>query len=438
MARLTVAVALLFALLLPASASAQSPWLRERVMNMGHQGGESELPSNTMYAFRKAVAAGVDMLEIDVNPTRDGTLVVMHDWTVDRTTNGTGYLTDLSLADVRRLDAAYHFVPGRNAVSGLPARRYPLRGVRTGDKRPPRGFTREDFRVPTLREVLRAFPRTPINIEIKGRDDDPAQFQRGAELLANELRGARRRDLIVVSFNQAAVDRFHELLPSVPVAPGVEGIAAFLLGGGSPGDGVVALQIPITYELGGQTVEVTTPESVLAAHRAGYAVHVWLSGGEESRRVYDRLLDMCVDGIMAAKPAALQRLLRRRDVVRPDGRGVDPCGAEAESGAFESAGMLIDVRRRGLGPQEHRGTVTVRSSGGELLARGRFRLREGRELAEPLLRYTRAGRRAGVRETPGAPSARRAIRAVATVRVRGARGEPVRSRIRVRPVVFTR
>ena len=430
-------VALLALLVLPASASAQNPWLRERVMNIGHQGGEAELPSNTMYAFRKAVAAGVDMLEIDVNPTRDGTLVVMHDWRVDRTTNGTGYLTDLALDEVRRLDAAYNFVPGRNAVSGLPARRYPLRGVRTGDRRPPRGFTREDFRVPTLREVLRAFPRIPINIEIKGRDDDPAQFLHGAELLANELRGTRRRDLIVVSFNQAAVNRFHELVPEVPVAPGVDGIAAFLLGGASPGEGVAALQIPITYELGGETVEVTTPESVLAAHRAGYAVHVWLSGGEESRRVYERLLDMCVDGIMAARPAALERLLRQRDVVRPDGRGVDPCGAEAESGAFEGAGMIVDLRRRGLGPQEHRGTVTVRSTDGVLLARGRFRMREGRELAEPILRYTRAGRRAGVRETPNGPPVQRAIRAVATVKVRGARGGPLRSRIRVRPVIVS-
>ena len=107
----------------------------------------------------------------------------------------------------------------------------------------------------------------------------------------------------MVSFNQAAVDRFHELVPEVPVAPGIDGIARFLLGGASPGPGVVALQIPITFETGGQTLEVTTPESVLSAHRAGYAVHVWLSNDEENRRVYDRLLDMCVDGIMAARAA---------------------------------------------------------------------------------------------------------------------------------------
>jgi glycerophosphoryl diester phosphodiesterase len=419
--RLAVLVAFVAALGLAAPASAANRWLDDRVLNIGHQGGEAEFPSNTMYAFRKALAAGADMLELDVSATGDGAIVVMHDWTVDRTTNGTGYLTDMTLAQVRALDAAYNFVPGRNAVPGLPARRYPLRGVRTGDRRPPRGFTREDFRVPTLREVLRAFPHTPINIEIKGRDDDPAQFLHNAELLAAELRGTRRRDLIVVSFNQAAVNRFHELVPQVAVAPGVDGIAGFLLGGASPGPGVVALQIPITFMAGGQDVAVTTPESVLASHRAGYAVHVWLSGGEESRRVYNRLLDMCVDGIMAARPRALERVLGERDVVRPNGRGVDPCGVRAERGTLESSGLRVELRRRGLGPQAYRGTVSVRERGGAVLARGRFRMRAGSGSAEAMLRYVR--RRGG-----GG-----AVRAVATVRVRGARGEPLRTGITVRP-----
>ena len=124
-------LAAVLSLALAAPAFAQNPWLGEPVLNMAHQGGEDELPSNTMYAFRKALAVGADMLELDVHATRDGQLIVMHDWEVDRTTNGSGYVTDLTLAQVRRLDAAYNFVPGRNTVSGLPARRYPLRGVRS-------------------------------------------------------------------------------------------------------------------------------------------------------------------------------------------------------------------------------------------------------------------------------------------------------------------
>ena len=173
----TILLAGVLALTMAAPAAAQNPWLGKPFMNMAHQGGEDEFPSNTMYAFHKAIGAGADMLELDVHATADGRLIVMHDWTVDRTTNGTGYVTDLTLAQIRRLDAAYDFPR--------------LRGIRTGDHKPPRGFKRSDFRVPTLAEVLRRFPKTPINIEIKGRDDDEAQFVRNAELLAALLDGTR-------------------------------------------------------------------------------------------------------------------------------------------------------------------------------------------------------------------------------------------------------
>ena len=398
-------------------AAAANPWLEKRVLNMAHQGGEDELPSNTMYAFERAVTRGADMLELDVSATADGELVVMHDWQVDRTTNGAGYLTDLTLAQVRALDAAYNFVPGRNAVSGLPAGRYPLRGIRTGDKRVPRGFKRTDFAVPTLREVLRRFPRTPINIEIKGRDDDPAQFLRNAELLAAMLDGTRRRDLIVVSFNQAAVDRFHELVPEVAVAPGIDGIARFLLGGQSPGAGVVALQIPITFQTGGQTLQVTTPESVLAAHRAGYAVHVWLSNDEESPRVYDRLLNMCVDGIMAAAPRSLERRLRQRRA-----RRIDPCSVRATRAAVEGRTVAVGLERRGLGPQAYEGTVTIRSRG-RLVGREEFSLDEGAEAGGVTVALSRFGRRLVAQEGRAPASI--------SVRTRGSRGGPQVTRVRL-------
>ena len=54
-------------------------------------------------------------------------------------------------------------------------------------------------------------------------------------------------------------------------------------------------------------------------------MHIWLSGNEENRRVYNDILDHCVDGIMPARPKALEKVLRRRDVVRPGGEGTDPC-----------------------------------------------------------------------------------------------------------------
>jgi len=78
---------------------------------------------------------------------------------------------------------------------------------------------------------------------------------------------------------------------------------------------------------------------VLRSDRAGYAVHVWLSNDEENRRVYDRLLDMCVDRVMAARPRAFERRLRARDVVRPDGHSTDPCSVRARRAVVEADGI---------------------------------------------------------------------------------------------------
>jgi glycerophosphoryl diester phosphodiesterase len=305
---------LLALLLVPAAPSAaQNPWLERRVLNIAHQGGEDEFPSNTLYAFKRATKAGADMLELDVGVTRDGTVVVSHDTTLDRTTNGRGTIASRTLRQIRRLDGAYWFAKGDDAYAHDRKRSaYRLRGIATGKRKPPKGYTRADFRVPTLAQALKAFPDTPINIEIKGRtpDEADAEYVANAETLAAQLRGTRRRDLIVVSFRQQAVDRFHALAPEIPVAPGVDGSAAFLLGGGSPGDGVVAFQLPITYDLGGSVLNVTTAENVAKAHAAGYAWHTWLSDDGEDAATWTQLIDWCVDGVMTARPKAFERVLR--------------------------------------------------------------------------------------------------------------------------------
>jgi glycerophosphoryl diester phosphodiesterase len=306
--------ALALALALPASAAAaDNPWLAERVLNIAHQGGEDEFPSNTLYAFKRSVRAGADMLELDVGVTRDGAVVVSHDTTLDRTTNGRGTIASKTLRQIRRLDGAYWFAKGGDAYRHDRRRSaYRFRGIATGDRRPPEGFTRADFRVPTLRAVLNAFPHTPINIEIKGRTraEADAEYVTNAEALARVLAKTARRDLIAVSFRQAAVDRFHALLPAIAVAPGIDGAAAWLLGGGSPGAGVVAFQLPITYVLGGQRFSVTNAENVARAHREGYAWHTWLSDDGESPATWRQLIDWCVDGVMTARPVAFERVLR--------------------------------------------------------------------------------------------------------------------------------
>jgi glycerophosphoryl diester phosphodiesterase len=301
--------------LVPAGAQAQNPWLERRVLNIAHQGGESEFPSNTLYAFKRSVRAGADMLELDVGVTRDGEVVVMHDTTVNRTTNGRGTVASHRLSKLRKLDAAYWFAPGNKADPyrhGLKRSAYRLRGVATKKRKPPRGFTRKDFRVPTLREVLRAFPRTPITIEIKARtkQEETAEYVRNAEVLAKLLDKQSRRDVIVASFRQQAVDRFHQLAPDIALAPGIDGTAAWLLGGGSPGPGVQAFQLPITFQNGDQTIAVTTAENVARAHREGYAWHTWLSNDGESVATWRSLIDQCVDGVMTARPVAFERTLR--------------------------------------------------------------------------------------------------------------------------------
>jgi glycerophosphoryl diester phosphodiesterase len=305
-----------------AYAAPTNPWLDLRVLNMAHQGGENEAPSNTMYAFKRAVALGANVLEFDVHATSDGELVVIHDATVDRTTEGTGRVRDKTRAQVQALDAAYEFVPGRGTVAGLPPGDYPFRGVRTGAVPPPAGYTAEDFRIPTLRDVLAAFPTVPLNIEIKGTTDaDLASFLRHATMLAGVLKRTGRTDFVVVSFNDLAVARFHRLAPNIPVAPGIARTLAYVTTGAPPGPGVAALQLPV--ELNG--IPIVTPALVRRAHADGFAVHAWMSGQPENDALYHRLIDMCVDGIMPAFPSRLEAVLDARNIVRPGQPGEDPC-----------------------------------------------------------------------------------------------------------------
>jgi glycerophosphoryl diester phosphodiesterase len=299
----------------PAAGAAANPWLeRTRPLNIAHQGGEDEFPSNTMYAFRSALKAGADMLELDVGVTKDDQVVVMHDTTLDRTTNGTGTIASHTLKQIEKLDGAYWFHAADDAYRhDRSSKAYTFRGVATGKRKAPKGFTAADFRVPTLKAVLKAFPKVPINIEIKGRTKAEAveEYIKNAEVLGALLKNSPRRDLIVVSFKQEAVDRFHQIAPKIPLAPGIGGTANYLLGGKSPGENVVAFQLPITYQLNGQTLNITTADNVARAHKDGYAWHTWLSDDGESKATWTKLIDWCVDGVMTARPVAFEQLLKK-------------------------------------------------------------------------------------------------------------------------------
>lgn len=313
--RLLPVLVVALTLVAAADASAANRWLRQPALNIAHQGGEDEFPSNTMYAFREALKGGADMLELDIGVTRDGVVVVSHDTTVQGKTNGRGTVSSKTLAQIRKLDAAYWFSRGGPDHYSHSRRRsaYRFRGVAAGRRRPPRGYDASDFRVPTLRAVMRAFPTTPINIEIKGRTkkEADAEYVRNAEVLARLLKPTKRRNLVVASFKQAAVDRFHRLVPRIDVAPGIEGSADYLLAGKSPGPGVAVFQLPITYRLGETKLAVTTRDNVAKAHGDGYAWHNWFSDDDsDSAASWRRMLGYCVDGVMTARPIAFEKVLR--------------------------------------------------------------------------------------------------------------------------------
>src|SRR5579871_3899442 len=120
-------------------------WVDRRVLCYAHQGGAREGPSSTLLAMERAVAAGADAIELDVHATADGHIVVCHDPTVDATTNGSGRIASMTLAELQALDNAFWWVPGSVVDHSRPDDDYPLRGRAPGDA---------SLRVATLDEVL--------------------------------------------------------------------------------------------------------------------------------------------------------------------------------------------------------------------------------------------------------------------------------------------
>jgi glycerophosphoryl diester phosphodiesterase len=318
-----------------------NPWLDRHFLNIAHQGGEDEAPSNTMFAFKSAVAArGADMIELDVQLTKDGHLVVIHDDTVTRTTDGpatrpASQIRDMTLAQVQALDAGYWFRPGSYSHDpAIPPEEFVYRGIRTGEKRPPKGYKAEDFRIPTLREVLDAFPTTPVNIEIKipkicdgGIEcDNPVLGIPTAQALAtllDEPAYSSRTDLIVVSFSDLLLEVFHlaDDAPQVALAPGVAGVATYALTGVPPTPDVAAFQVPPKQNgLAVPEMLLNPPPAGQDAHGDGYAVHVWPNGEEpESEASYARLIALGIDGYMSSEPSRLHAFLCANGIPHPDG-----------------------------------------------------------------------------------------------------------------------
>ena len=156
------------------------------IKNFAHRGFCSQYPENTLLAFQKALEEGVDGIENDVQLTRDGEIVILHDETLDRTTNGHGWLKDYTLAEVRELDASEKF------------------GAKYGPQR-----------IPTLREYLELVKDEPIitNIEMK---TGVYEYLPMEQMLVDMLREYKITDrILITSFNHFTIMRMKALAPEI-------------------------------------------------------------------------------------------------------------------------------------------------------------------------------------------------------------------------------
>lgn len=255
-----------------------------RPLVFAHRGGGGLFPENTLEAFKYSAQMGVDVLELDVHSTSDGTLVVMHDAMVDRTTNGSGRVNRMTLAELKKLDAGYQFTPDGG-------RTYPFRG--------------KGIAIPTLQEIFDSFPEKTFNIEPK--QAEPSVVKPLCEM----IRERKMTDKVIVgSFRQAAIDEFRAECSEVATAATPSEVSEFLalykVGlGASYSPPMQVLQIP--ERIG--SLQVVSKDFVETARKLNLQVHVWTINETEDMQ---RLLDMQVDGIMTDYPDRLLNLLGNR------------------------------------------------------------------------------------------------------------------------------
>lgn len=257
-------------------------------VNLAHRGASARVPENTMEAFRAAIEDGAGGLETDAHLTCDGSVVLIHDDTVDRTTDGSGAVRALDLAEIQDLDAGYGLVDG------------------AGDSYRGRGV-----RVPTLAEVYGEFPGVPINIDIKKGVPGIEE----AILREIRLAGAERRTLIA-SFRHGVIERFRRVCEgTVPTAASRFEIEVFMVLHALRLTRLIrpsykALQVPVKH----RGVRIVTPRFIEAAHNLGVRVDVWTIDDPYEMR---RLLDLGVDVVMTNRPATLASVLRDIRAFRP-------------------------------------------------------------------------------------------------------------------------
>jgi glycerophosphoryl diester phosphodiesterase len=244
-------------------ASISSTWRRRAVLNIAHRGASGTFPENTLSAFRAAIDAGADMCELDVQLSRDGAVVVIHDETVDRTTDGKGEIAELTLAELKRLDAGAKFKLGH--VKGE--------------------------RISTLDEVFAVTSgKCGLNIELKagGLEHQVAQIMQARNSLG---------DSIVSSFDWEYLKIIQRLNANIRIG---------LLTDEKPVD-LMMNAVAMRAHAINPRYDIVTADLCTAAHQRGLKVYTWTVDKESAMRA---LIEYGVDGIMTNYPERLRDILR--------------------------------------------------------------------------------------------------------------------------------
>ena len=248
---------------------------------IAHQGGKGQWPGETLHAFEQATKIGADVLELDIRSTKDDQLVLMHNETVDATTNGKGRVRQFTLKELKKLDAGYRWT----ADGG---RSFPFRG--------------KNITVPTLEEVFEKFSDKRMNIEIK--QSEPSLVEPLCEMIEKHKRVEK---VLVASFSDRVSKQFRARCPKVATSAAQQEFSRFHLGHndfGSAGSKPDCLQVKDQV----LAIRVITRRLVERAHRLNLPVHVWTVNDIEGMQ---RMIALNVDGIITDFPGPLLALLER-------------------------------------------------------------------------------------------------------------------------------
>jgi glycerophosphoryl diester phosphodiesterase len=248
---------------------------------IAHAGSEL-YPHDTLFALKEYAAMGVDVLEMDLHMTADGEIILIHDDTVDRTTNGSGDVREMTLGEVQALDAGWYWTKDEQS--------YPFRG--------------QGIMIPTLREVFESFPDYAMIIEIK--QDSPSMAAPLCQMireygLENKVMVASSREIAMQEFRSNCA----EVATSATRAEVKQFVVrGFMLLGRTITPAYEALHVPEKDN----DIPVVTPLFLWFAHNRNLQVHIWTINDAEE---IQRFIDMGLDGIMTDRTDIMMEILGR-------------------------------------------------------------------------------------------------------------------------------